>query len=438
MARRSDRSRSPSLPGLSTSRVAAGLLACLFFFVAGSSAAASSLRFFGHGVDDIDRVKILIDAPDSPADIGAGDFTIELWVKANPGENATAACEAGLDGWIHGDILLDRDVWGPGDHGDFGLSVSSQGVAFGVAGLQGWGSLCGQTPVCDGAWHHIAVTRAVASGELRLFVDGWLDAMGSGPAGDLSYRHGRSGYPNGPYLVLGAEKHDAGAGYPSFRGWIDELRLSTVVRYDVEQFPRPQAPFAPDAYTAALYHFDEGSGLVAGDGSGHPSGPSHGTLHVGGSPAGPAWSAETPFAGASSPDDPYGNGGSCPDENCGMVFSDGPVHWGLHAAPNPIGERCVLTLRAHTADGSLPVAPGSFQSDDAIDPRVPRALTVHDPGGRVVARLLPERTENGAGAPSLRFSWDGRGRSGERVASGLYWARVESDPRVRTRLIVIR
>jgi hypothetical protein len=47
----------------------------------------SSLRFYGNGMNDIDRVKISIDQPHVPADIGAGDFTIELWLKAMPGDN---------------------------------------------------------------------------------------------------------------------------------------------------------------------------------------------------------------------------------------------------------------------------------------------------------------------------------------------------------------
>ncbi|HRE01485.1 MAG TPA: hypothetical protein PLV68_09300, partial [Ilumatobacteraceae bacterium] len=40
-----------------------------------------SLRFFGTGRQDIDRVKLRLDPP-VPADIGATDFTLEFWVKA--------------------------------------------------------------------------------------------------------------------------------------------------------------------------------------------------------------------------------------------------------------------------------------------------------------------------------------------------------------------
>jgi hypothetical protein len=93
-------------------------------------------------------------------------------------------------------------------------------------------------------------------------------------------------------LVLAAEKHDAGVDYPSFAGWLDELRISTVLRYS-DDFT-PQGPFSPDADTAALYHFDEGAGTVLGDSSGAVGGPSDGVIAIGGDPAGPQWSDDEP------------------------------------------------------------------------------------------------------------------------------------------------
>jgi hypothetical protein len=46
-----------------------------------------SLRFYGTGRDGVDRVMIPLDAPPRPVDVG-GDFTIEFWLKALPGDNA--------------------------------------------------------------------------------------------------------------------------------------------------------------------------------------------------------------------------------------------------------------------------------------------------------------------------------------------------------------
>ena len=259
-------------------------------------ASATSLRFHGNGAGGIDRVKIRIDGPAKPADVGSSDFTLEWWMRALPGENASddVACDTN-DGWITGNIIFDRDVFNDGDHGDFGVSLTGGRIAFGVSAGSAGNTICGATVVADGEWHHVAVTRQKSTGQLRIYVDGVLDAEGVGnvgPNADVSYRDGRAtSYPDSdPFLVIGAEKHDAGADYPSYHGWIDEVRISTIRRYTGARFTRPFSPFVSDGNTAALYHLDEGSGDVIGDASG---GGSNGLLQVGGDPEGPEWSSET-------------------------------------------------------------------------------------------------------------------------------------------------
>jgi len=269
---------------------------------AGSGGAGYALRFHGNGVNDIDRVKILIDdpattAPGPPADVGATDFTLEFWFRALATENRAPAVACGANNnWINGNVVVDRDRFNQGRA--FGLSLAGGVVVFGVLG-DGTGALtiCGTTNVLDNQWHHVAVQRRRADGWLWLYVDGRLEAQGDGPDGDVSYPD--DGVPGNfcgglpctnsdPYLVLGAEKHDAGAQFPSFAGWLDEFRLSNVLRY-ATSFTRPTAPFLPDANTVALYHFDEGSGDVIIDTPGVSGGPSHGVRRFGGSPAGPEW-----------------------------------------------------------------------------------------------------------------------------------------------------
>jgi hypothetical protein len=265
-----------------------------------AEAAGTSLRFFGNGVaaPGLDRVEIPLDAPPRPVDVGAGDFTLELWLKALPGENASAViCNSGNDAWIEGNIALDRDVFGPGDWGDWGVSLMSRRLAFGVSEGSSGATACGLTIVDDGLWHHVAFTRRASDGLMQIYLDGFLDASVSGPPGDVSYRDGRSSATKDPFLVLGAEKHDAGAAFPSYSGWMDELRISTVRRYTTA-FTPPSGPFTTDASTAALYPFDEATGNHVGDSSGAAGGPSHGTRQFGGSPAGPLWSTDVPFAGA--------------------------------------------------------------------------------------------------------------------------------------------
>lgn len=255
----------------------------------------TSLQFYGNGVGDIDRVKIRLDAPARPIDVD-GDFTLEFWIKAQPEENDRQDCLSGGDNWIVGHIIFDRDIYGAGDWGDYGVSLGGGRIMFGVNNGRSGQTICGTTNVADRRWHHIALTRRQSDGLMRLFVDGVLDAEGIGPTGNISYRDGRAtDFVNDPYLVIGAEKHDVGPSYPSFRGWLDEIRLSDVVRYD-RNFVPPTLPFVSDARTVALYHCDEGGGDLLRDHSGAPGGPSHGMIRYGGEPAGPRWSTDTPFA----------------------------------------------------------------------------------------------------------------------------------------------
>jgi hypothetical protein len=262
-----------------------------------------SLRFFGNGDGDIDRVKIRIDDPTTsdeparPADVGARNFTIELWIRASAGNEAgPQACGQNL-AWIYGNVVLDRDRYGQGRK--FGLSLAGGRVIFGVTNGSGRSeTFCGTTDLRDGAWHHVAVQRRRSDGFVWVWVDGALEGSGDGPDGNVSYPD--AGLPGSycggpctwsdPFLVIGAEKHDAGPEYPSFHGWVDELRISTSLRYRSPFSPRGRR-FRLDRRTAALYRFDEGRGRTVHD----AAGPSDGVLKVGGDPRGPRWSSDSPF-----------------------------------------------------------------------------------------------------------------------------------------------
>ncbi len=280
-----------------------------FFFaifaasLATSAAHAGSLRFFGTGSGDIDRVKIRIDPPGPPADVGGTDFTIEFWLKAAPGSNPAGAISCGANiNWINGNIVFDRDRYD--QNRAFGISLGAGRVAFG-ARTSSDRTICGTKDLRDGAWHHVAVQRQRSNGALSIYVDGVLEATGVTPNNeDISYPDNAVPTSNcgfdgnqpctesDPFIVLGAEKHDAGAAYPSFNGWLDELRISRTLRY-AAAFTPPQSPFTADAQTAALYHFDEGNGTALLDFA--TGGASPGVLRVGGNPSGPQWSADTPF-----------------------------------------------------------------------------------------------------------------------------------------------
>lgn len=283
----------------------------------------ASLRFFGNGTNDIDRVKIpLLNPPPNgtslPVNVG-DNFTIEFWMRAFASENTGIVYDQNNgDGWITGNIIFDRDIFGTPDQGDFGISIGRPApsspirvVAFGCATAGTGRTIIGSTNVADGNWHHIAVTKSGSS--IRIFVDGALDASANNaPSGSLAYNPSRSlstrtpnppAFPtntwdNEPYIVLGAEKHDydqyanlSPPQYLSYSGFLDELRISNVVRYTTA-FTPPAAPFTPDANTVGLYHFDEGIGTVL---TNSISSLSNGVIQVGGLPAGPVWTSESPF-----------------------------------------------------------------------------------------------------------------------------------------------
>lgn len=266
-----------------------------------------SLRFYGHGSGQIDRVKIPLGNPGRPINVGNGDFTVEFWMKASLAENGTHQCSSAGDNWINGNTIIDRDIFGVvNEYGDYGISLANGRIAFGVRNANdanGGITLCGITTVADGNWHHVAALRRQSDGRLQLYVDGVLEAQATGPTGRMDYQIGRStGFPNSdPYLVFGAEKHDVGPQYLSYSGLLDEVRLSNVLRYTAN-FPRPTQPLPADAGTVGLYRFDEGpagpctTGFVITDSSGAVGGPSNGECRYGSLPApqGPEFSADTP------------------------------------------------------------------------------------------------------------------------------------------------
>jgi hypothetical protein len=283
-------------------RTLVGIVLVVVLAAPAQAAGRHSLRFFGTGSDDVDRVKIRVDdpktdSPGPPADVGATDFTIELWLRAASGNRAKkASCRWNI-AWIEGNIVVDRDRYNQGRK--FGMSLAGGRVAWGVTNKAGVSrTICGTSDLRDGKWHHVAIQRRRSDGMLWVWVDGVLERRADGPNGNVSYPNsGKPGnYCGGPctnsdpFLVVGAEKHDAGSAYPSFHGWVDEIRLSTKLRYRTAFEPRAKA-FALDKTTAALYHLNEGSGTKIHD----AVGASPGIRRVGGDHSGPRWSSASPL-----------------------------------------------------------------------------------------------------------------------------------------------
>lgn len=280
------------------------LFAAVYISCGSVSAQNQSIQFFGNGVSDIDRIKIRLDAPAKPADV-SGSFTVEFWMKAKADENNGFVEDRNDgDGWITGNIIIDRDIYGSGDYGDYGISLGTysgggmndRGICFGVDRAGNGRSIVADYNVADDQWHHVAVTRDSVTGAMRIFIDGIIRASGTGPSGNVSYRNNRAtSWPlSDPFLVIGAEKHDAGTAYPSYSGKFDELRISRIVRY-TSDFTVSPSEFSADQFTAALFHFNEVSGDTVHDISGAAGGPSNGIMKTGGNPSGPLRIFDSPF-----------------------------------------------------------------------------------------------------------------------------------------------
>jgi hypothetical protein len=284
-----------------------------------SNADSASMRFFGtsnYASSAVagDRVRVFIGGSPSPsANIGATDTTIEFWLKGNAADNSTSAptCGssgpfAGSDGWIPGHIIIDQDLAGSSSQGiasaDWGISLGANTIAYGVRGRAEAGiTICSNVGVLNGLWRHVAIQRRVNDGRMWLFVDGALTATGIGASGDKSYPPALiTDLPNSdPYTVFGAEKL-ANFTWPNYRGLLTEVRFSTTLRYgtattlNAAVFSRPTARFTPDAQTASLWHFSEGSGSVVADAAGNSPAQVRFTVDE----AMPAWSTDSPFPAA--------------------------------------------------------------------------------------------------------------------------------------------
>jgi len=258
----------------------------------GSNPEYFSIRFYGNdagnGITQIDRLTTLANEVSHTANIGSTDTTHEGWIRCAAGNNSSGMTVGANYNAIEGNIFLDRDRFGLTR--SYVMSLDAGRIVFGL-NMGSDITIRGTTDIRDDLWHHWALTRDESTGALVLYIDGTSEASGTGARGDISCPNTGGGATWDPYLVLGAEKHDADVAiYPSFYGWQTELRLSNTIRY-VGNFTRPSAPFVVDGNTMSLWHFNEGAGTTAVDEAGN----NDFTFQLGGAANGPTWDTSSPF-----------------------------------------------------------------------------------------------------------------------------------------------
>jgi hypothetical protein len=128
------------------------------------------------------------------------DFTIALWLKTRREGPEGEHWRAGL-----GLVCADADTTG-----QYGLTLLGDHVAFGAAEPDV--TVRGRTRVTDNDWHHVAVTRLARTGQIKLYVDGRLEATALGPTVPMSAA---------PRITVGCRQ----TGGHAYRGSIDELQV---------------------------------------------------------------------------------------------------------------------------------------------------------------------------------------------------------------------
>lgn len=136
-----------------------------------------------------------------PASV-TSDFSIAYWVKTTS--------VGGTGQWWAGKCMVDADI--PGVANDWGISVVGNHAAFGVGNTGNGTTIESTKNINDGAWHHIAATRVNASGAMKLYVDGVLQATG---VGSTSLRDAPGGIRVGSTLFGGSY----------LTGAIDDLKI---------------------------------------------------------------------------------------------------------------------------------------------------------------------------------------------------------------------
>ena len=157
---------------------------------------------------------------DDNIDLSSGDFTIDMWIRPTSVTGYKGLWESGtsstLRAYLIGNLVR--------------LGVGPSTIIF-----------TSTTGVSANVWTMISIERE--GNNYRLYINGTLEETGS-----------TANRPDDGPLSIGKNS------FSDFNGYIDELRLSSVARYEGTSFTEPSANYAVDGDTTALLHFDGTNG----------------------------------------------------------------------------------------------------------------------------------------------------------------------------------
>jgi len=162
-------------------------------------------------------------------------FTIEYWVKT------TQASPTGSQ-WYQGLGIVDAEVGGVTT--DFGTSMLNNKLAFGIGSPDV--TIQSTTSINTGNWTHVAVTWDGSTGAMKLYINGVLEASGTGGTG---LRSAPSNIRIGSILT----------GINYFSGVIDELRIWNVVRSQSDIQNNRNSEIGTSSSLVEYYTFNQGA-----------------------------------------------------------------------------------------------------------------------------------------------------------------------------------
>jgi hypothetical protein len=169
----------------------------------------------------------------------ASDYTCELFVYKTAVSPVIYPLEIGL-----------KENTGTLNCWSFGIDNSNKGRFYYYDGTER--HIIGTSTLALNTWHHLAFTFTKKTNQIKLFVNGIVEATFKVTGTPLYY--------NTVLLNLGKYANN------SFSGYMDEIRISKTVRY-TNNFTPPTTAFTVDNYTNFLLHGDGYNGSVITDSS---------------------------------------------------------------------------------------------------------------------------------------------------------------------------
>lgn len=163
------------------------------------------------------------------------DFTIEYWMRTTQTGGAGGQ-------WYSGQGLVDGELGGV--RNDFGTSLVGSKLAFGIGNPDV--TIFSTSNVNTGNWVHVAVTWKRSTGEMKLYINGTLEATGTSGTGIRDQS-----------TILRVGSQLAGVGY--FNGTIDDLRIWSVVRTQSEIQGSRSTEILVQTNLIQYYKFNQGT-----------------------------------------------------------------------------------------------------------------------------------------------------------------------------------